>query len=71
MFKIWCEWDVNQEGKVFTSVKAARNWLAKNESLKECFEPGLQGEEGVEDLISGGLIAFKAVDVINEKGERV
>lgn len=71
MFKIWCEWDVNQEGLVFTSVKAARNWLAKNEALEECFEPGLQGDEAVEDLISGGLVTIELVTVINEEGESV
>lgn len=71
MFKIWCEWDVNQEGLIFTSEKAARNWLAKNEALFECFEPDLLGDEAVEDLISGGLITIESVVVLNEEGESV
>lgn len=69
MFKIWCEWDVGQEGLVFTTEVAAEKWLANNVNLAECFEEGLTGKEGVDDLISGGLVTIEGVTVINEEGE--
>ena len=71
MFKIWCEWDVGQEDLLFTSEKAAHNWLVSNENLESCFEDGLSGTAGVDDLIDGGLITISSVTVLNEEGNSV
>lgn len=70
MFNIWCEWDVGQENLIFTTEKAARNWLSLNQSLEECFEDGLEGEAAIQDLQDAGLVGIKKLSVINEQGER-
>ncbi|ATS93445.1 hypothetical protein P1A145kb_p045 [Pectobacterium phage DU_PP_I] len=71
MFDIFCEWDVGQEGVLFTSEEAANNWMLNNDNLKDCFEDGLTGQEGIDDLISAGLLGTNYLTVLNEKGEKV
>lgn len=71
MFEIFCEWDVGQEGLLFTSEVAANNWMLSNDNLKDCFEDGLTGQAGIDDLISAGLLGTNLLTVLNEKGENV
>lgn len=71
MFEIFCEWDIGHEGLLFTSKKAANNWMLENENLADCFEDGFTGQAGIGDLISTGLLGTNLLTVLNEKGERV
>lgn len=64
MFKIWSEWDIGHEGLVFKTEAAAMKWLVENQSLEECYEPGLEGQEAVDDLISAGLLTIEELNVI-------
>ncbi|MGX4995847.1 hypothetical protein [Enterobacter hormaechei] len=71
MFEIFCEWDIGHEGLLFTSEKAANNWMLENENLADCFEDGLTGQAGIDDLISAGLLGINLLTVLNEEGEKV
>lgn len=71
MFEIFCEWDIGQQGLLFTSEKAANNWMLKNENLADCFEDGLTGQAGIDDLISAGLLGTNLLTVLNEEGDKV
>lgn len=71
MFEIFCEWDIGQEGLLFTSEFAATNWMLKNDNLADCFEDGLTGQAGIDDLIGAGLLGTNQLIVLNEEGERV
>ncbi|QQG33349.1 hypothetical protein [Pectobacterium phage PcCB7V] len=71
MFEIFCEWDIGHEGLLFTSEKAANNWMLENENLADCFEDGLTGQAGIDDLISAGLLGITPLTVLNEEGEEV
>ena len=66
MFKIWCEWDICQEGLVFKTREKALKWLYENSILEEVCEPGLQGKDAVENLMSSGLLSIETVDVEGE-----
>lgn len=52
MFKVWCEYDICQEGLVFKTEKAANKWLNENSIIAEIAEiaDGLDGEEAVQYL---------------------
>jgi len=71
MFEVWCEWDIGQEDLLFTSEEAANNWMLENVNLADCFEDGLTGQAGIDDLISAGLLGTNLLTVLNEKGEKV
>lgn len=71
MFEIFCEWDIGHGGLVFTSEYAATNWMLKNDNLADCFEDGLTGQAGIDDLIGAGLLGTNLLTVINEEGEYV
>lgn len=71
MLTIFCEWDIGHEGLVFTSEKAANNWMLDNDNLVDCFEDGLTGQAGIDDLVEAGLLGTSSVTVINEEGEYV
>ncbi|QPI18093.1 hypothetical protein POP15_045 [Pectobacterium phage POP15] len=71
MFEIFCEWDIGQEGVLFTSEVAANNWMLNNDNLADCFEDGLTGQAGIDDLIGAGLLGTNLLTVLNEKGEKV
>lgn len=66
MFSIWCEWDIGQEGVVFKSKEEANKWLLGNYSLPECFEDGLSGQEGIDNLIDAGLLSIEKQNVYGE-----
>ena len=71
MFEIFCEWDIGQEGVLFTSEVAANNWMLNNDNLADCFEDGLTGQAGIDDLIGAGLLGTNLLTVLNEEGEKV
>lgn len=71
MFEIFCEWDIGQQGLLFTSEYAANNWMLGNENLADCFEDGLTGQAGIDDLIAAGLLGTNLLTVLNEEGEKV
>lgn len=71
MFEIFCEWDIGHNGLLFTSEKAANNWMLGNDNLADCFEDGLTGQAGIDDLISAGLLGTNLLTVLNEEGEKV
>lgn len=71
MFEIFCEWDIGHEGLLFTSEKAANNWMLDNDNLKDVFEDGLTGQAGIDDLIGAGLLGTNLLTVLNEEGEKV
>lgn len=71
MFEIFCEWDIGQNGLLFTSEFAATNWMLKNEELADCFEDGLTGQRGIDDLVGAGLLGTTLLTVLNEEGEQV
>lgn len=69
MLSVFCEWDIGQEGLVFTSEYEANNWMLNNENLSDCFEDGLTGQAGIDDLIGAGLLGTNSLTVISEEGE--
>lgn len=69
MFEIFCEWDIGHEGLIFTSEAAANKWMLDNENLADCFEDGLTGQAGIDDLIGAGLLGTNQLTVISEEGE--
>lgn len=71
MFEVWCEWDIGQEDLLFTSAAAANNWMLENENLADCFEDGLTGQAGIDDLVRAGLLGTNLLTVLNEEGEEV
>lgn len=71
MFEVWCEWDIGQEDLLFTSEKAANNWMLANENLEDCFQDGLTGQAGIDDLIAAGLLGTNLLTVIDESGDEV
>ncbi len=71
MFEIFCEWDIGHNGLLFTSEKAANNWMLENDNLADCFEDGLTGQAGIDHLISARLLGTHLLTVLNEEGEKV
>lgn len=63
MYSVFCEWDIGQEDQVFTTKEVANAWLLENSSLEECFEDGLTGQAGIDDLIDAGLLGFTGLTV--------
>ncbi|QYC52547.1 hypothetical protein [Salmonella phage SSBI34] len=66
MYSIWSEWDIGQQDLVFTSEDVANKWLLDNDTLKECYEEGLDGQAAIDDLFSAGLIGITQLVVISE-----
>lgn len=69
MLSIFCEWDIGQEDLVFTSEAAANKWMLDNDNLVDCFNDGLTGQAGIDDLIGSGLLGTTLLTVISEEGE--
>lgn len=66
MYNIWCEWDVGQEGLIFSTKKKAQAWLENNDNLKECYEE-IEGCDSVADLINNeGLVGINKLVVDQE-----
>jgi hypothetical protein len=66
MKRIWCEWDIGQEGLVFRNDDAAMRWIRNNHRLKQeaeleelDFETFLQGLYDVEEI---GLIHLEVIE---------
>ena len=43
--------------------------MLENENLADCFEDGLTGQAGIDDLIGAGLLGTNLLAVISEEGE--
>lgn len=67
MFEVWCEWDIGQEGQIFTSEEKAKEWFNNfaPDLLKECFLPeDLEGNILDFDFVSKeGLVAIKELHI--------
>lgn len=48
---IWCEWDIGQEGRIFTSVEAAKKDAKELWDIQFGDEPDMDFDECWEDLI--------------------
>lgn len=57
MYRVWCEWDIGTEGKIFATYEVAEAHAAAN--LEGC---GI--EESFEELEGERLIGIEAVEVI-------
>lgn len=58
LYKVICEWDVGQEGLVFTSKEEAKEWVDNNSYL----DPKETGESR-EDLWDQALVDIEEVSV--------
>jgi hypothetical protein len=67
VFRIKSEWDVGEEGLVFTSERAAVHWLLKNQVVLGALEPGESIMSYVKNCIDDGLIGFEELDVVGEE----
>lgn len=56
MYKVWCEWDIGIEGKIFATYEVAKAHALAN--LEAC-----DIEESFEELKGEGLIGIEAVEV--------
>lgn len=59
MYRIWCEWDIGVEGKVFSTKEVAIKHAKLN--LEACAV-----DETFDELYEGGLIGLFDVEVISE-----
>ena len=57
MLRVWCEWDIDSDDKVFTSEKAAKTF-AKNALESNCID--------YTEALEEGLIGFDELEVISE-----
>lgn len=55
--KVNCEWDIGQEGVLFTNTASAREWV--EQAIIDC---GI--EDGIEDLESEGLVNYEIWEVV-------
>jgi hypothetical protein len=68
MFKIWCEWDIGNDGAVFKTKQAALDWLLDNAELKEAasYEEIGEGKDyrDLSDFIeNSGLVSINKQEV--------
>lgn len=56
VYEIWCEWDIGQEGRLFSTKEKAMEWLVEDENLKEVMED--LEYESVDALINAGLVSI-------------
>lgn len=66
VYKVFCEWDIGQEGIAFVSEKAALNWI---EGQKDILLSDI--DETVKSLMKQRLLVIEPLIVIDEKGEKV
>lgn len=59
MFKVWCEWDIGVEDKIFATYEVAERHARIN--LEAC-----NFEESFEELKDDGCIGIQDVEVIRE-----
>lgn len=65
MLKVWCEWDVGQEGLLFTSEIKARAWILNNPNIEEMAKNDDQEvSTWVEGVEADGLISYEALEVV-------
>ena len=69
MITLWCEYDIGQEGLLFTSGGGAELWIKQYSSLDEILEEGQTIDELMEEMFENGLLGFSQVTVINDQGE--
>lgn len=63
VYKLWCEWDVGQDGVVFASTHAAKQWVEFNDHLLEMVENG--DIESIDDLYDAGLVSISPLELIH------
>lgn len=63
LIKIWCEWDVGQDGFMFVSKPVAREWCEQNKYLKDMCR---DNECEVQDYVDDGMISFEELEVIGD-----
>lgn len=68
MIKVWSEWDIGHEHKVFRTKKAALEWCEKNPHLKEIMEETAEYDaedqwNEVSDIIEAGLLGFEEMEL--------
>lgn len=69
MITLWCEYDIGQEGLVFTSSAGAELWIKQYSSLDEMLEEDQTIDELMDEMFENGLLCFSEVTVINDQGE--
>lgn len=62
MFRLFCEWDIDNEDVVFASHGAAYAWLAANQVFQDILT---DSEIDTSDVFDQGLIGFRNVEVID------
>lgn len=59
-FKLWCEWDYGQDGYVFDTEQAAKDWLTRSVKEIDGDEPNVT----VEEMFDEGLAGLDIVTLI-------
>ncbi len=67
MIRVWCEWDVGQDGLIFTNKTAAQEWIEDNDQLKELAREDAM--DGPIEFIAVGLVGYHHVVVIEPKAQ--
>lgn len=61
MYKLWCEWDFGQDDFIFTSQKAAFDWLKNDANFKEILK---DDDTTLQDYIDDGLVGTWFLEII-------
>jgi len=60
MYKLWCEWDFDQDSFIFDSKQAAFTWLANDDNFKEMIEGT---EDTIDTYIADGLVGTEFLEI--------
>jgi hypothetical protein len=65
MFRLWSEWDIDEENIVFTSKEVGMQWLRDNQVVAEiASEDGASIEACIESCFADGLFCWQEVTII-------
>lgn len=66
MFRLWCEWDIGQDGLVFKEDSSAKEWFNNNENVAEILLlDGAQTEDPYKYYWYRGLANIEKLKVID------
>lgn len=65
MFRLWSEWYIGSEDKIFASREALTRWLRTNESVIEsAAEEKMSIDEFINDCFDNGYFGLEDIEII-------
>jgi len=65
MYRLWSEWDIDEQDTIFATEEAGMRWLADNLHVHDMARDDKQSvEEFIQSCFDDGLMGFRRVAVV-------